>query len=67
MIWIKDKESRYRNTLKKMKATSCTRGLQIQSKAYEKPMKLITQIIQQVGKKQEDFSVKKEVKINEIR
>lgn len=49
MIQIKDRKNKYRNTNKKDKATSCTRGF-LDSKIYEKPMNLTKTIIRQNGK-----------------
>jgi hypothetical protein len=46
MIQTKDRKNKYRSTTKKEKATSCTRGFHLRSKAYLKSKNSTTWIIE---------------------
>ncbi len=60
MIQIKNQKTKYRNTVKKMKATFCGRGFQLDSKIYEKPLNLTMKIIRHKAKNRTAFLEKSE-------
>lgn len=56
MLQIKDKKSKYRNTVTKRKAAFSGRGFQLDSQTFNKSMNLTIEIILRRGKNRTGFS-----------